>query len=91
MDRYKMAEYERLTNTLQKLSENLCDSNEECFIIGISGGSGSGKTTLAENIVKKLSQESVTILSMDSYYKVGIVFLIANATNFDYGQASERD
>ncbi|VDL21627.1 unnamed protein product [Hymenolepis diminuta] len=64
-----MAKYEKLTNTLQKLSENLCDSNKECFIIGISGGSGSGKTTLAENIVKKLSQKSVTILSMDSYYK----------------------
>ncbi|VDO14276.1 unnamed protein product [Rodentolepis nana] len=64
-----MAEYEKLTSAFQKLSENLFDSKQACFIIGISGGSGCGKTTLAKNIVKQLGQKSIIILSMDSYYK----------------------
>lgn len=40
------------------------------YLIGICGGSASGKTTVAQSIVNKLEIPWVTILSMDSFYKV---------------------
>ncbi len=43
---------------------------KEAFVIGICGGSASGKTTVAEHIVGKLNVPWVTLLSMDSFYKV---------------------
>lgn len=42
----------------------------EPFIIGICGGSASGKTTVAAKIIKSLGVPWVTLLSMDSFYKV---------------------
>ncbi|CAF4240197.1 unnamed protein product [Rotaria socialis] len=43
---------------------------KEAFVIGICGGSASGKTTVAQHIVEKLNVPWVTLLSMDSFYKV---------------------
>ena len=43
---------------------------KEPFFIGICGGSASGKTTVAANIIKQLDVQWVTLLSMDSFYKV---------------------
>ncbi len=40
------------------------------FVIGICGGSASGKTTVAEKIIRALDMRWVTLLSMDSFYKV---------------------
>ncbi len=40
------------------------------FVIGICGGSASGKTTVAKKIIKSLNIDWVTLLSMDSFYKV---------------------
>ena len=37
--------------------------------IGIAGGSGSGKTTVVKKIVDSLPDDSVVIISQDSYYK----------------------
>ncbi|KRZ52775.1 Uridine-cytidine kinase-like 1, partial [Trichinella nativa] len=42
----------------------------EPFIIGICGGSASGKTTVANRIIEALDIQWVTLLSMDSFYKV---------------------
>ncbi|XP_022695414.1 uridine-cytidine kinase-like 1 isoform X3 [Varroa jacobsoni] len=42
----------------------------EPFIIGICGGSASGKTTVAKKIIEALNVPWVTLLSMDSFYKV---------------------
>jgi uridine kinase len=39
------------------------------LIIGIAGGSGCGKSTVVKKIVKKLSKDSVCVISQDSYYK----------------------
>ena len=47
---------------------------KEAFVIGICGGSASGKTTLAQHIVEKLNVPWVTLLSMDSFYKVILCF-----------------
>lgn len=38
--------------------------------IGICGGSASGKTTVATKIIESLDVPWVTLLSMDSFYKV---------------------
>jgi uridine kinase len=59
---------------------------KKSYLIGICGGSASGKTTVAQSIIERLempwvlspiflyslhcSQFKVTILSMDSFYKV---------------------
>ncbi|CAJ0579566.1 unnamed protein product, partial [Mesorhabditis spiculigera] len=45
-------------------------NSKQPFLIGICGGSASGKTTVAELIVEQLDLPWVTILSMDSFYKV---------------------
>ena len=42
----------------------------DAFVIGVCGGSASGKTTVAKKIIKNLSIDWVTLLSMDSFYKV---------------------
>jgi uridine kinase len=38
------------------------------LIIGIAGGSGSGKTTVVNRMVELLPEESVSVISQDSYY-----------------------
>ena len=45
-------------------------SQVEPFVIGICGGSASGKTTVANKIISELGVPWVTLLSMDSFYKV---------------------
>ncbi|XP_045450850.1 uridine-cytidine kinase-like 1 [Melitaea cinxia] len=42
----------------------------EPFLIGIGGASASGKTTVATKIIESLNIPWVTIVSMDSFYKV---------------------
>ncbi|XP_030839289.1 uridine-cytidine kinase-like 1 isoform X2 [Strongylocentrotus purpuratus] len=42
----------------------------EAFVIGLCGGSASGKTTVANEIIKALDVPWVSLLSMDSFYKV---------------------
>ncbi|KAJ8305889.1 hypothetical protein KUTeg_016434 [Tegillarca granosa] len=43
---------------------------KEAFVIGICGGSASGKTTVARRIIEELDVQWVSLLSMDSFYKV---------------------
>jgi uridine kinase len=38
------------------------------LVIGIAGGTGSGKTTIVENILKELPQQSISVITQDSYY-----------------------
>jgi uridine kinase len=38
------------------------------LIIGITGGSGSGKTLFLKQLMEKIGEERVTLLSMDNYY-----------------------
>ena len=42
----------------------------DAFLIGLSGGSASGKTTVARKVIESLRVPWVTLLSMDSFYKV---------------------
>ncbi|KAK7502256.1 hypothetical protein BaRGS_00006620 [Batillaria attramentaria] len=43
---------------------------KDAFVIGICGGSASGKTTVAKKIIEALDVPWVSLLSMDSFYKV---------------------
>jgi len=49
---------------------NFSGQHVEPFVIGICGGSASGKTTVANKIIEALGHPWVTLLSMDSFYKV---------------------
>ncbi len=63
------------------------------LIVGIAGGTGSGKTTVVRKIVEKLPQESVAILSQDSYYKDQghLPLEERQKINFDHPNAIEFD
>lgn len=52
---------------------NSAGQQVEPFVIGICGGSASGKTTVAAKIIESLDVPWVTLLSMDSFYKVRIL------------------
>ncbi|KRZ78850.1 Uridine-cytidine kinase-like 1, partial [Trichinella papuae] len=67
----------------------------EPFIIGICGGSASGKTTVANRIIEALDIQWVTLLSMDSFYKVLTPeqhqAALNNKHNFDHPDAFDFD
>uniref|UniRef100_A0A0A9YDW2 Uridine kinase n=1 Tax=Lygus hesperus TaxID=30085 RepID=A0A0A9YDW2_LYGHE len=65
------------------------------FVIGICGGSASGKTTVATKIIEALDIPWVTLLSMDSFYKVlnekQHEIASNNEYNFDHPDAFDFD
>ncbi|KAE9551505.1 hypothetical protein FO519_005299 [Halicephalobus sp. NKZ332] len=65
------------------------------YLIGICGGSASGKTTVAKSIIERLGMQWVTVLSMDSFYKVLTPdqheLAQANEYNFDAPNAFDFD
>ncbi len=68
---------------------------EDTFVIGICGGSASGKTTVAQKIIQRLGVPWVTLLSMDSFYKVlspeQHELAAVNEYNFDNPDAFDFD
>ncbi|CAH1372658.1 uridine-cytidine kinase-like 1 [Tenebrio molitor] len=67
----------------------------EPLVIGICGGSASGKTTVAEKIIESLGVPWVTLLSLDSFYKVlnekQREIANRNEYNFDHPDAFDFD
>lgn len=63
------------------------------LLIGIAGGTGSGKTTVANNIVKRLTLDSVTVVTMDAYYRnlADLPSPRRDETNFDHPDSIEQD
>jgi uridine kinase len=61
--------------------------------IGIAGGTGSGKTTVASNIVKRLALDSITVITMDSYYRdlADLPPARREEANFDHPDSIEQD
>ena len=72
-------------------SEQKSKNKETMLVIGIAGGSGSGKTTVVKKIIESIPQESVSVLSQDSYYKDNGVLTQEEreAINFDHPDAIE--
>ncbi|KAJ0178062.1 hypothetical protein K1T71_005885 [Dendrolimus kikuchii] len=67
----------------------------EPFLIGICGASASGKTTVAAKIIESLNIPWVTIVSMDSFYKVlnekQHQLATRNEYNFDHPDAFDME
>ncbi|XP_071483781.1 uridine-cytidine kinase-like 1 [Diadema antillarum] len=67
----------------------------DAFVIGLCGGSASGKTTVANEIIKALDVPWVSLLSMDSFYKVltkeQSEQAARNEYNFDHPDAFDFD
>lgn len=63
------------------------------LIIGIAGGSGSGKTTVVKEIIKRIPQDTVAIISQDSYYydNSSLTKEEKQAINFDHPDSIEWD
>lgn len=63
------------------------------LIIGITGGSGSGKTTVVNKIMGSFSNQQVTIVSQDSYYKDNSNISLEERANinFDHPNSIEFD
>ena len=55
-----------MDNFLDKLKAY--KTKNEILFIGIAGGTASGKTSVANELIKNLSQEKVTLINLDSYY-----------------------
>ncbi|RCN28293.1 phosphoribulokinase/uridine kinase family protein [Ancylostoma caninum] len=74
--------YDKFGNTLK-----------QPYVIGICGGSASGKTTVAEKIIEKLEIPWVTILSMDSFYKVlnEEEHILAEQSNYNFDHPNAFD
>ncbi|GLH02024.1 Uridine-cytidine kinase [Gryllus bimaculatus] len=74
---------------------NSAGQQVEPFVIGICGGSASGKTTVAAKIIESLDVPWVTLLSMDSFYKVlnekQHNLAAKNEYNFDHPDAFDID
>ncbi|CAH8864345.1 unnamed protein product [Trichobilharzia szidati] len=74
---------------------NVEGQTQQPFVIGICGGSASGKTSVARAIIESLDVQWVSLLSMDSYYKVlnAEQKLQASACkyNFDHPNAFDFD
>lgn len=63
------------------------------LLIGIAGGTGCGKTTVANNIVKRLVLDSVTVLTMDSYYRdlADLPAARRDEANFDHPDSIDQE
>lgn len=61
--------------------------------LGIAGGTGSGKTTVASNIVKRLALDSITVITMDSYYRdlADLPPARRDEANFDHPDSIEQE
>lgn len=63
------------------------------LIIGIAGGTGSGKTTVVQQIMNKLPDTEVGVISQDSYYKKTdhLSYDERALINFDHPRAIDFD
>ncbi|CAG9462345.1 unnamed protein product [Pedinophyceae sp. YPF-701] len=68
-------------------------SERTAFIIGVAGGTASGKTTVCEEIVNRLNEQCVVMLSQDSFYRGLTPEEEANVKeyNFDHPSAFDED
>ena len=51
------------------------------LIVGIAGGTGSGKTTVVRKLMNALSQDDITVLPQDAYYRDNSDLSLEERTN----------
>ena len=57
------------------------------LVIGICGGSASGKTSICSDIIYRLSNHRVNIISQDNFYKPLDPSINTDTYNFDHPDA----
>ncbi|MEM6412745.1 MAG: uridine kinase [Pseudomonadota bacterium] len=69
-------------------------SEQEPFIVALSGGSGSGKSTLSDALVDRLGREAVVLFHEDAYYWPRDhypVSMPASAINYDHPESKDTE
>jgi uridine kinase len=68
-------------------------TRQKPVVIGMAGGTGSGKTTVATIVKSRFSEENVTIIHHDSYYRDSsdLAFEERERLNYDHPSAFEND
>lgn len=61
------------------------------FIIGVCGGTASGKTSVCEDILRKLENQRVVIISQDSFYCPLSEEIIADVGNYNFDHPNAFD
>jgi uridine kinase len=61
------------------------------IIIGVCGGSASGKSSICKDIISKLSNHKVNIISQDNFYKSLDSTIDVDKYNFDHPNAIDFD
>ena len=68
MNHYDLKIMESEPDIQQKIDSLLSRSNNQRFVLGITGGSGCGKSTISETIKSKLSGFRVNIVHLDTFF-----------------------
>ncbi|GAM18702.1 hypothetical protein SAMD00019534_018770, partial [Acytostelium subglobosum LB1] len=63
----------------------------EMLMICIAGGTASGKTTVCEEIIKRLENQRVSVLCLDSFYKPLTKDDLENVTQYNFDHPSAFD
>ena len=66
-------------------------SDKRPVVIGVTGGSGSGKTTVSRKIFDQLSNYSIMILQLDSYYNDQSNMTMAQRKQVNYDHPNSFD
>ncbi|KAJ3448297.1 uridine kinase [Anaeramoeba flamelloides] len=64
---------------------------ESPYIVGVCGGSGSGKTSVCREIIKKLPNKRVSLLSQDWFYKTLTEKDLENVGEYDWDKPDALD
>lgn len=69
------------------------DPSAACVVIGLAGGSGSGKTTVTQRVRERFPEQSVEVLTHDSYYvdQPDLDAEQRKRTNYDHPKAFETE
>ncbi|KAI3433695.1 hypothetical protein D9Q98_003504 [Chlorella vulgaris] len=63
----------------------------EPFVIGVAGGTASGKTTVCDQIMQRLHDQCVVMLSQDSFYRNLSEEELQDVKNYNFDQPSAFD
>ncbi|KAJ3452163.1 uridine kinase [Anaeramoeba flamelloides] len=66
-------------------------SSKSPYIVGVCGGSGSGKTSVCKEIIKKLHNKRVSLLSQDWFYRTLNEKELENVSEHDWDDPSALD
>ena len=83
----------QITSAYASFKRNPAQHRKSVFVIGVAGGTASGKTTVCDNIMQRLHDQCVVMLSQDSFYRGLTEEEKANVKdyNFDHPDAFDTE